>query len=267
MTDREDLVDRTAGSIEGALDRALATPEGREAYDRLRRTGGTLSINGREISPETGEIASDGDTPEFDARLARIEGFVGDGDPDDRWDVPYGFGSVPLGSKDKRRAYLSFGEQRALADLAGALIERDSRLSPITTWDIQLTYRWGEDLGKEGSGLKLWRIRKPNPDVAWALGQCRPPRATDLLLDLNARVARHAEFTGWQVQAMLHEALGCLKLRGGNVAVEPLSDYWQEFILRRYGIWRPSLRALQAVMAAAEREQLPLWSDEDGEDE
>lgn len=267
--DRDALIDHTADTLESAFDRAIATPEGRAAYDELTRLGGTVSVNGgsaRRIDPATGEVRRDGNAPDPATRAARLEGYLGDGDPDARWEVPYGFGSVPLG---KRTVYLAFGESGALADLAAALVERDSRLSPIAAWETHLVYRWGEDLGKEGSGLRLWRLKKPNPDAVWALGQCRPPRATDLLLDLNARVARHAEFTGWQVQAALHEALGCIKLRPGGVfSVEPLSDYWQEFILRRYGVWRPSLRALQAVMAAAEREQLPLWEeDEDGDDE
>lgn len=265
MTDREDLIDRTANTVEGAVERALATPEGRAAYDGLRRSGATLTVNGREISPETGELRRSENALDPAHRSVRLEGYLGPGDPDARWDVPLGFGSVALG---KRSVSLPFSESTALADLAASLIERDSRLGPIAAWETHLTYRWGADLGKEGSGLKLWRLKKPNPDAVWALGQCRPPRATDLLLDLNSRVARHAEFTGWQVQAALHEALGCIKLRPGGVfSIEPLSDYWQEFILRRYGVWRPSLRALQAIMAAAEREQLPLWEDEGGDDD
>lgn len=253
MTDREDLIGRTADTVGGVL-----TERGVRA---------TLSFNGRTVDfdPEIGEARRPRDTPEPDARRARIEGFVGPGDPDARWDVPLGFGSVPLG---KRTVYLPFGESTKLADFGAALIERDSRLASLTAWETRLVYRWGEDLGKEGGGLRLWRLKKPSPDLTWALGQCRPPRACDLTLDLNSRVARHAEFTGWQVQAALHEALGCVKLRpGGLLSVEPLSDYWRDFILRRYGVWRPSLRALQEVMRLAEEEQLSLWEDEGDDDD
>jgi hypothetical protein len=255
--DRSDLIERPALRD--------VDPESGEVRATLTYQGRTVDFSPAAVDAALVRLGRERRNPPDPAtRDARLEGYIGPGDPDDVWDVPFLYGSVDLG---KRTIYLPFSESTRLANLAAALIERDPRLASLAAWEVHLTYRWGEDLGKEGSGLKLWRLKRPNPDAVWALGQCRPPRATDLLLDLNARVARHAEFTGWQVQAALHEALGCIKLRpGGQFSIEPLSDYWRDFILRRYGVWRPSLRALQEVMAQAEREQLPLWpDDEDGD--
>jgi hypothetical protein len=61
------------------------------------------------------------------------------------------------------------------------------------------------------------------------------------------------ELTGWQVQAALHEALGCLKVWHGVVSVEQLSGFWQARVMRRYGVLRPGMKALQEVMAQAGR--------------
>lgn len=53
-------------------------------------------------------------------------------------------------------------------------------------------------------------------------------------------------------------------MRHGARSVELLSGFWQAHIMRRYGpTWRPDLAQLAAAMRLAEREQLPLWEDEE----
>jgi len=271
MTDdnRDTLIDRAADSIETAFDRAIASPEGRAAYDSLRQLGGTVAVNGRAINPETGEVGGEtrreGNGPDPATRPGRLAGYVGHGDPDTRHYSPYGYGSFEIG---KRQIYLPFGESPTLAGLGEALIAKDERLAAITTWEVGIAYRWGEDLGKDGGEPRLWRLKKASPDLVWALGQGEEPRVVDLLLDVNGRIARYAEFTNWQVQATLHEALLHVKVRDGRAAIEPLSSFVREYIMRRYGArWRPDLAHLLDAMRLAETDQLPLWKDEDGDDE
>ena len=83
---------------------------------------------------------------------------------------------------------------------------------------------------------------------------------------MNSRVVRYAEFTNWQFQATLHTALGHTCVRQGRLSIEPPSLAWQRYLLRRYGLWEPDMKALQKVMALAEADQLPLWEDEDGDE-
>lgn len=279
--DRDALIDRTGDTLETAFARGLASPEGRAAYADLTRHGGTLTVNGREINPETGEVGGgerrrdrtgwdderqdkERKGPDPATRDARLAGFVGPGDPDTRIYAPMVGKGIDLG---KRKVYLSFVEDPYLTSIGEALLVRDTKIASFDAWSLNLAFRWGENLGKLGGEPRLWRLKKPSDDVVWALGQSDEPRVIDLFVDVNSRVARYAEFIGWQVQAALHEALGCAKVRDGRVAIEPLSPFWQEHIMRRYGPrWRPDLAHLLEMMRLAEGEQLPLWEDE-AEDE
>jgi hypothetical protein len=264
MTDRDDLLDRTADTLRDSFDRAIATPGGRAAYDHLTRHGGTLTLNGREIAPETGEVRRERRNPPDPAtRDARLEGYIGPGDPDDLWPPVKYYGGVQTG---KRTVVMPFGESRDLADLGAALIDRDRMLRAIDTWEIRVAYLWGDDLGKVAGEPRLWRLKKADPLNTTLLGMCSPPRVVDVFCFVNARICSYAELTRWQMQAALHESLGCVRVRHGAVSVESLSGFWQAHVMRRYGIWRPDIKALQEVMRQAEEGQLALWDDE-GDDE
>lgn len=267
MTDREELIARTADTLEGAFDRALATPEGRAAYEGLRRTGGTLTINGRTINPETGETDADADaeTATDRWRERREEGIVWDADPDARV-YPPGYDLINIGEQGTityRTIPLPYVESSLLATVGAALIERDAKLGSLHRWGFRIAYLFAEDFGKEQGAPRLWKLKKASPDTTWALGQSRERRVVDLFLFVNSRIARYAEFTNWQLQATLHTALGHARVRQGGLSVEPPSPVWQRYLLRRYGLWEPDMKALQEVMALAEADQLPLWEDEE----
>lgn len=270
--DRDALIDRTADGIEAAFARGLATPEGRAAYADLTRDGGTLSINGREISPETGEVSRDRDDGDDDGdanpeagRERRVAGLVWDADPDERV-YPPDYETLYLGEPGtitRRSVDLPFAESPFLARVGAALIARDERnLANLDRWGIRIAYLWADDLGKEGGEPRLWRIKKAGNDLVWALGQARERRVVDLLVFVNARIARFAEFTNWQIQAALHTALGHARVRQGKLAVEPPSAVWQRHLIRRYGRWTPDMRALAEVLRLAEADQLALWDDD-----
>jgi hypothetical protein len=178
MTDRDDLIDRTTDAIEGAFARAAATPEGCVAYGNLRASGATLTINGREVNPETGETRRERrNAPDPETRGARLEGHIGPGDPDDVWPPVTYYGGIDLG---KRTIAMPFGEDRDLAELGAALCELDRLLSPIVTWELRVAYLWGEDLGKVGGEPRLWRLKEADAMTIWALG--RTERVVDLFV-------------------------------------------------------------------------------------
>lgn len=246
MTDREDLIDRAAGTIEGAFDRALATPEGRAAYDRLRHTGGTLTVNGREISPEAGEIAGDADAEPDRWRERREEGLVWEADPDARV-YPPGYDLINIGEQGTityRAIPLPYVESSLLATVGAALVERDAKLAALDRWGFRLAYLFAEDLGKEQGEPRLWKLKKATPDTTWALGQSRERRVVDLFVLVNSRIVRYAEFTNWQLQATLHTALGHARVRQGRLGVEPPSSVWRRYLLRRHGLWEPDMKEL-----------------------
>lgn len=234
----------------------------------------TLSHNGRTVdfSPGALEAALDSlgrerrNPPDPETRDARVEGYIGHGDPDDLWPPVTYYGGVQTG---KRTVVMPFGEDRHLAELGAALCDRDRMLQAIDTWEIRVAYLWGEDLGKVAGEPRLWRLKKADPLSTTLLGMCSPPRVVDVFLFLNSRVVSYAELTRWQVQAALHEALGCVKVKDGRATVEALSGFWQSHIIRRYGArWRPDLAQLAEVMRLAESNQIPLWPEEDeGEEE
>jgi hypothetical protein len=222
----------------------------------------------RGIDPETGEVRRSREkAPLFgrETRDARLEGYLGPGDVDDLWPPVTYYGSVQTG---KRTVAMPFGESRDLAELGAALIDRDKMLQAIDTWEIRVAYLRGEELGKVAGEPRHWRLKRSDPLSTTLLGMCSPPRVVDVFLFLNARICSYAELTRWQVQAALHEALGCLKVRHGALSVEPLSGFWQAHIMRRYGPrWRPDLAALAEVMRQAEQSQLPLWPDDEADDD
>jgi hypothetical protein len=103
--------------------------------------------------------------------------------------------------------------------------------------------------------------------TAWALGHpILNPRYADLCLMVNSQVATRGQMTLWQVQAAVHEALECARVRDGRIRILPRTTTAQDYIIRRYGAWEPNLRAIAEALAAAEAEQLPLFFDGD-EDE
>ena len=117
---------------------------------------------------------------------------------------------------------------------------------------------------------RLWRLRKPTDEVIWALNSnARAPRHLDLLFEMSAHVALLNQWTRWQEQAAIHEALLCIQVRQGRVSIKPPSLFIRQLVIRRYGDWAPDLVALKKAMELAESEQLPLWEEgwDDGEDE
>jgi hypothetical protein len=270
MTDRDDLLGRTADTLHDAFDRAIAAPEGRAAYDNLTRHGSTLTINGREVSPETGEVSDDaGDEPDR-WRERRVEGLVWDADPDARVYTP-SYDLITLGEQgtiSHRSVSLPYVESALLARVGEALIARDkTNLGALGRWGIRIAYLFAEDLGNESGGPRLWQLKKPSKDAVWALGQGRERRVVDLHCLVNARIVRYAEMTNWQIQATLHTALGHARVSRGRLAIEPRSPAWEHRLYRRYGNWLPDLQALAEVLRLAEADQLPLWEDEGDDDE
>ncbi len=274
--DRDALIDRTADGIEAAFARGLASPQGRAAYADLTRDGGTLTINGREISPETGEVGRDG-TDDADGadsddanpeagRAAREAGLVWDADPDQPIALPR---YEPVGEINGFPVYLPFTESRELARIGEGLIDRfPNRHGAFVTQKITIRYLWAGDLGKLNGEPRLWRLRKSDNWTDWALGSGRPPRVAHLFLLLNSRVANYAKLTNWQAQAAIHEALECVRVRDGKLQINPLLVMTQAYIIRRYGNWHPDMRTIAKAMRLAETDQLPLWEDdEDGDDE
>jgi hypothetical protein len=154
-----------------------------------------------------------------------------------------------------------------LADIAGGLVERTGRYARLG--ELRVAYLWAADLGNREGEPRLWRWKKPDPLVAWALGTGRTPRAYDLILEADGTVATRAQMTLWQAQALVHTALECVAVRAGSrIQIAPESGRVQQFITARYGQWNHGLMAIARALAVSETYQTPLWdeaSEEEGE--
>lgn len=231
MTDKGDLLGRTADTLEGALARAVETPDGRAAYDNLLAHGATLTINGREMSPETGEVlAGDerdvpdgprlvyGSGPHLPARLPRAERF-----------------------RDSGGFLTDFCRAPDVEAIAGALIAHWSELGHCR--DLRIAY--------------LWRRKKQAKAGKLTLGTCQKlsgiPKTfleADWAITLNAENCRALQLTRLQLEALTYHELSHIgppdEDEDGEETEPALVGHDVEMFhseIRRYGLWKSDLRA------------------------
>ena len=197
------------------------------------------------------------------ATLTRRETIL-DVDPDGPFPVPR---APILALVDGFPVYSPFVESDLLAEIGAGLIDRNPRRYEMLA-KLPIAYLFAPGLGKLNGAPRLWRLRRADDWTKWALGQLTPPRFVDLFVCLNSHIVRVVPLTHWQVQATVHTALSCVRVRDGQPQVLPCGVGTEAYIIRRYGPdWRPDLAILQEAMKAAQEEQLPLWEEEEDEDE
>lgn len=228
-----------------------------DEVSRILRPGmGSETGSGRRVDPDSGEVRDP-------AREAYRRRYLAVGvDPDGLLLFPeYPRVEKPGGLWET----LARVKAPILADIAGGLVERTGRYARLG--ELRIAYLWAADLGSREGEPRLWRWKKPDPLVSWALGTGRTPRAFDLILEADATVATRAQMTLWQAQALIHTALECVAVRAGQrIQIAPESGRVQQFITARYGQWNATLMGIARALAVAEAAQLPLW-DEAGEDQ
>jgi hypothetical protein len=238
MTNRDDLLTRTADTSESDFDRArpaaagAPTPEGREAYDKLCGTGGTLTLNGREVTPETGEVVGDDDAPDMrnGPRLVHGSG-------------PHLPARMPHAERfrDSGGFLTDFCRAPDVEAIAGALIAHWEEVGHCR--DLRIAYLWRRKKQAKAGKLTLGTCQKLS-------GLAKTFLEADWAITLNAENCRALQLTRLQLEALTYHELSHIgrpdEDEDGEEIEPTLVGHDVEMFhaeIHRYGLWKADLKA------------------------